>query len=365
MMAATGIAAAPADGADAPGEQQVRIRAFEAGDAAAWDAYVEAHALGTPFHLLAWKRSIEQTFGFRSTYLLASREGRVTGVLPLFFIRNPLAGRVLLSTPFAVYGGVLADDAATGAAFAEAVRQLGERLRVDRVELRNAYEEQCLGFTRHSRYVTFTQEIGPDEQAILESIPRKTRRMVRKSLENGLTTRVQRTDPGAFEALYQDSIRRLGTPAFPRKHFTNLLNNFGEGASIREVLHEGRAIAAVLSFRFRDQVLPYYGGSDPAFNALAPNNYMYFDQMREAGREGCRRFDFGRSKKGVAGSYDFKSHWGMAERELPYEVLLIRQRKLPDLSPANPKFDLPRRLWQKLPPPVARLIGPVLIRLVP
>ena len=46
-------------------------------------------------------------------------------------------------------------------------------LGVQYVELRNAAEEQCTGLPRITRYVTFTQSIGPDERAILESIPRK------------------------------------------------------------------------------------------------------------------------------------------------------------------------------------------------
>ena len=48
---------------------------------------------------------------------------------------------------------------------------------------------------------------------------------------------------------------------------------------IREVIHQDRVVAAVMTFYFRDQVLPYYGASDPAYNSLAPNNYMYTHSM--------------------------------------------------------------------------------------
>ena len=344
---------------------KIRVRSFRPSDARAWDEFVERHPHGSPFHLLAWKRSIEQTFGYRAIYLVAYEGHRLRGVLPLFYIRNPLAGRVLLSTPFAVYGGPLMEGHGVAEVFAETLRRLGEQLRVDHIELRNNHEDQCLGFSRVPRYVSFTQEIGPNEQAILESIPRKTRRMVRKSLENGLITRRRSDLSSDFERLYQENIRRLGTPAFPRRHFTNLLANFRGNIDIREVVHEGKVIAGVMSLYFRDQALPYYGASDLTANSLAPNNYMYFDQMREAGREGYRLFDFGRSKKAVGGSYDFKAHWGMVERELPYEMLLIRRKELPNLTPANPIFDLPRKMWQRLPMALVRAIGPNLVRLVP
>jgi hypothetical protein len=91
---------------------------------------------------------------------------------------------------------------------------------------------------------------------------------------------------------------------------------------------------------------------------------MYFDLMRRAGRNGFRTFDFGRSKR-VKGSYDFKSHWGMVERELPYEVMLIGRKDPPDYSPANPVFRLPILCWQRLPLAVTRALGPHLLRFVP
>ncbi|HNY40255.1 MAG TPA: hypothetical protein PKJ41_07665, partial [Bryobacteraceae bacterium] len=60
-----------------------------------------------------------------------------------------------------------------------------------------------------------------------------------------------------------------------------------------------------------------------------------------------------------------KSHWGMEEHQLPYEILLVRRKQLPNFSPANPKFDLAIRAWRRLPLPVTRIIGPWLIRLFP
>jgi FemAB-related protein (PEP-CTERM system-associated) len=314
---------------------------------------------------MAWKKSIEETFGYRPVYLIALEADQVRGVLPLFFVENLLLKRALISSPFAVYGGVLADSQVVRDALRDYVKQVSESLGVEYVELRNAYPEQCLGFAKVSRYVTFTQEIGPDEKVVLDAIPRKTRAAVRKALKEPFSVRTQASDFAAFEGLYSKSLRRLGTPSFPSKHFARLLENFKDQVNIREIVLEGRTVAAVLSFYFRDQVLPYYGASDPAFNAVAPNNYLYYDLMRWGGQNGYRLFDFGRSKKEGSGSYDFKAHWGMVERELPYEILLVKRRQLPNYSPNNPRFNLAIRVWQHLPLAVTRWLGPHFNRLLP
>jgi FemAB-related protein (PEP-CTERM system-associated) len=340
------------------------VRELGASDESRWNEFVLAHPEGSPFHLTAWKDVIVKNFRYTPFYLMAVDAERVRGVLPLFLVKNMLLGKALISTPFAVYGGVLADSEEPRSLLAREAQQLGERLGVQYVELRNAYPDQCVGFKRVSRYVTFAEQIGDDEEAILAAIPRKTRAAIRKSLKAGFVTRVA-NDPAGFVDLYTRNLRRLGTPSFPKNYFSDLLAAFRGMIDVREVLLDGKLASTVMTFYFRDQVLPYYGASDPAFNSAAPNNFMYYDLMRWGSRLGYRLFDFGRSKKEGSGSYDFKAHWGMLERELPYEMLLVRSKRMPNYSPNNPRFGLAIRVWQELPLAVTRWLGPHLIRLVP
>jgi len=348
----------------AVGSTPLVVRELGLADSAGWDRFVLDHPYGSPFHLIAWKESIEATFGYQSKCLVAVAGDQVRGVLPLFLVANLLMGKRLISSPFAVYGGILADSEEARLALLNQAKQLGEKLQVRDLELRNGWEGQCSGLPRILRYLTFTQQIGPDEGAVLESTPRKTRAAVRKALKTDLTSRREFSDPTVFEDLYSKSLHRLGTPCFPRRHFTTLIEKFGRRVDIREITSRSKVVAAVMSFYFREQVLPYYGASDPEYNALAPNNFMYYDLMRWGGQNGYRVFDFGRSKR-VTGSYDFKSHWGMIERELPYEVHLIKSTKVPDYSPANHVFQLPIECWKRLPLRIARSVGPFLIRYVP
>jgi FemAB-related protein (PEP-CTERM system-associated) len=340
------------------------VRPLISEDAAVWDEFVRQHPHGSPFHLLAWRNSIQRTFGYEPRYLLAVEEGRVRGIMPLFLVSNPLMGRVLLSSPFAVYGGALTDGADAREALRKAVEALGQREKVQYVELRNGFEGQCLGFERVKRYVTFTQELSGTEETLLEGIPRKTRAAVRKSLKFDFTARSTRLF-ARFADLYLANLRRLGTPAFPDRHFANLLEEFGRAADVREMELDGKLAAAVFSFYFRDQILPYYGASDPVFNPQQPNNFMYWELMRWGLANDYKLFDFGRSKTQESGSFDFKAHWGMTMRELPYEILLVKRKELPNFSPNNPKFQVFIRIWQRLPLPLTRALGPVLLKLVP
>ena len=341
-----------------------QIRELNSTDISQWDDFVLGHRFGTPFHLIAWKRTLEQTFGYLAKYLVAIEEERIRGILPLFLVKNPIIGKALISTPFAVYGGVLANSEADVLKLHERAISLAKELGADYLELRNAHREQCATTPNVDRYVSFIQPLVPDENALLESLPKKTRNMVRKSLKTKFEMRYRSKDLKHFETLYAKSMRRLGTPCFPSKYFANLVRNFGDMIDIRECWLDGKPLAASMNFMFKEDMHIYYAAADVQYNHLNPNTYMYFDHLRWAGAHGLKTFDFGRCKRNT-GVFEFKRHWNTTMRELPYEVVLINRKELPNFSPVNPKFQLAIKMWRLAPLWLTRLVGPSLIRLFP
>jgi FemAB-related protein (PEP-CTERM system-associated) len=330
----------------------------------AWDEFVHTHPHGSPFHLIAWKKTIEEAFGYEPRYMLATDGERIRGILPLFFIRNWMTGKILLSSPFAVYGGILANSPEAQRGLYERAKQLGEELRVEYIELRNACPEQCVGRPNVDRYVTFSQQPETEEPHLMQSLPKKTRNMVRKALKSPFEMRQGLSDPKTLDDIHSRNMRRLGTPNFPPKYFERLLANFGDMADIREVRLDGKVMAASLNLYFRDVMHTYHAAADARYNALGPNTFMYYDHLRWAGRNGYGVFDFGRCKKGT-GVFEFKRHWNTTMRELPYEIILVRRKNLPNFSPANPKFHIAIQLWRKLPLPVTRLLSRFVLSLFP
>ncbi len=342
----------------------ISVRHALAGDDQAWNEFVESHPQGTPFHLTAWRDCIHQTFGYQPRSMLAESGGRIRAVLPLFLVSSPLAGRILLSSPFAVYGGVLAADEEAKAALKAELEAFARSEKVQYVELRNAWDSQCMGYERIHRYVTFTHELRGTEEELLFTIPKKTRNLVRKSLKCGLTAhRTENLEP--FYRIYFKNLRRLGTPAFPRDYFPRILRAFGDMVYVLEIRHHDRPVAVMLTFEYKGAVMPYYGASDRDAHHLAPNNFLYWELMRSGLERGLHVLDFGRSKKIDDGVFFFKSQWGSVMRELPYEILLVNRRTLPNLSPTNPKFSLFIEAWKRLPLWLANRLGPLLIKWVP
>jgi FemAB-related protein (PEP-CTERM system-associated) len=334
-------------------------------DHARWDAFVEQCDGATFFHRAGWQQVIEQAFGHRCWFYYAERDGRIVGVLPLAQVRSRLFGHALVSLPFCVYGGVAAQSGAARALLDQAAQALAASLGVGHLELR----EPGLGATPAAPrpgwltkplYVTFRKAIAPDDDANLNAIPRKQRAMVRKGVKCGLRGEVD-DDAGRFFTAYSHSVHRLGTPVFARRYFDLLKRTFGDDCELRVIVRGEQLVAGVLSFFFRDEVLPYYGGGMALARDVAGNDFMYWNLMQAAAARGCRLFDFGRSKLGT-GAYDFKHNWGFEARPLPYEYQLHGAAALPDVNPLNPKYRAFIAMWRALPLSLANALGPHIVK---
>lgn len=325
----------------------------------AWDAYVSANPDATFFHRGGWREVLEQGVGLRTHFLCAVDDGVIQGILPLAEVRSALFGSSIVSLPFCVYGGLVASSAAAASALDDAAQALAHTRRVGHLEYRNR-ERAHADWPAKTLYVTFRKGIEADHDANMEAIPRKQRRMVRQGIKAELVSEVD-SDNRRFFPTYAWNVHRLGTPVFGRRYFDALRRVFGGDCEVLTVSRHGQTVASVMSFYFRDEVLPYYGGGLATARQHAAYDFMYWEVMRRAADRGCRVFDYGRSKLD-SGSYDFKKNWGFEPQPLYYECKLIRARAVPQNNPQNPRYQNLIKLWQRLPLPVANAVGPYLAR---
>ncbi|HEV2220873.1 MAG TPA: FemAB family XrtA/PEP-CTERM system-associated protein [Casimicrobiaceae bacterium] len=338
----------------------VRVRPFATGDEGRWDAFVDACASATFFHRAGWRDILENVFRHRCHYLIAGRGDEICGVLPLSEVRSRFFGHALVSLPFCVYGGPAANERVAENALIDAAVELARSLRVDHLELRNR-ESKRPDWPRQDLYVTFRRTLAPDVEANMQAIPRKQRAMVRKGIARGLRSEIDPA-PERFFELYADNMHRHGSPALARRYFERLCAIFGEACEFMTVTTaEGRPVSSVLSFYFRDEVLPYYAGDTEEARELAANDFKYWALMRRACERGLRTFDYGRSKRGT-GSFDFKMNWGFEPSPLAYEFQLLRRDSVPQNNPLNPKYRALIATWRHLPRAVVDVVGPLVAR---
>ena len=159
--------------------------------------------------------------------------------------------------------------------------------------------------------------------------------MVRRGIKNGLVGEI---DAGVerFFALYADNVLRHGTPALPKKFFEQLgaLRQALRGA--HGDLSRGKPLSSVLSFYFRDEVLPYYAVTTSPRASSPPTTWVLgADAARlRAGLHGFRL----RPQQGRHRPLRFKKNWGFEPQPLSYELPPVQARQRPAEQPMNLKY---------------------------
>jgi len=325
-----------------------------------WDDFVFGSESGTFFHLSGWRTIIGDELGHDTHYLYVEAGGQIAGVLPLARVKSWLFGDALISSPFLVYGGPVARDPEVLQVLAESAASLARELGVDYLELRN--RSQLTDWPTKNNYVTCRKTILSEPEENLLAIPRKQRAVVRKAIKAGLRAEYDQ-DAGNLYSILSECKRNLGTPFFSSKYLQAVKDTFGDSCEVLTIRHENELLSSVMSFRFRNEILPYYGGGGLAARRFGANDFMYWKVMEGACQSGLELFDFGRSLKGT-GAYNFKKYWGFEPEPLSYEYSLVESNSVPQLDPSNQRYRLLINAWSKLPLPLARLIGPPIARLL-
>ncbi len=331
----------------------------------AWDQYVLGHALGTGYHLMGWRRVIEEAFGHRTFYLMAKDDrGGVQGVLPLVFLASRLFGRFLVSMSFVNYGGLLADTAeAQGAMLGEAVR-LATDLKASHIELRQQASLD-LEWPSKQHKVSMRLEL-PDHFAMLSNrFPSKLRSQIRRAQKEGMSAHTGgREILDDLHRVFSRNMRDLGIPVYGRSFFETMLRVFPKETRIVIVYLSSKPLAAAFLYGFRTLLEIPWASSDRRYNHLAPNMLLYNVALEYACREGFRVFDFGRSSKD-SGTLKFKKQWGGHEKQLYWYYDLPEGEPLPNLNPSSKKFGTVISVWKKIPVTLTNIIGPSIVKNLP
>ncbi|MFQ5504289.1 MAG: FemAB family XrtA/PEP-CTERM system-associated protein [Planctomycetota bacterium] len=342
----------------------VEVRRPAPGEDTLLDHYVMKHAAGTLFHLYSWRRMVEEVLGRPPEIWIAERAGEVVGMLPYFSVRSVFLGKVAISMPFAVYGGLLADDAETGRAILRVASEQSDEMGNRYLELR---QQHCLATELQSSdlYVTFVREIPEDPEECLGVIPRKARAEARRGRDRSRLRFKEEMDLKLLQRLFAVNKQALGSPSIPLSMLRCIQDQLREQVVMHQVtLEDGTPIAAVLSFLFRDRIQPYYSGCLSSVDQLGTNNFMYWKLMEWAAIRGIRVFDFGRSRRD-SGAARFKKNMGFEAVPLHYLYHLGEGGSLPDFHPGNPRLGVYKKLWRKVPAPVARMLSAMFFKQLP
>jgi serine/alanine adding enzyme len=343
---------------------QMSVTAASDKNSADWDTFVSGHDHSANYHRWAWKRVIEQAFGWKTFYLMAEENGKISGVLPLVWLKSRLFGNLMCSLPFFSEAGLVADSSeAVDALLAEAIR-VARDVKAEYIELRHRGESP-VSWPAKSSKVTLECDVHPDPEENMRRLSTKMRTNIRRSLKLGLEAEFGREEfLEDFYEVFCLKMRELGTPVYTRKFFETILGSFPRESFIGRVRHQGKTVAAGFLTGWRGSMEANWSAASPKAMNLRPNMFLFWQMLCFAGQKGYRVFDFGRSTVG-SGTYEFKQQWNTRVVPLYWNYWNSSGEQALELNPDNPRYRAAIWAWQWLPIVITKWIGPPIARCLP
>lgn len=332
------------------------VRPYADRDRDAWDRFVLGHEGSHPAQRRAWLDFTERSYGLERQAWVAEADGALRGVLPLFGRRR---GGALFSAP----GGLLAANDATAAALLATVEDLCRRGAATSIELRDQ-RQAWPGLATSTEHCTHVLPLAGDVATQWRGFDAKLRNQIRKAERAGFRVRWGRDQVDGFCRVMLENMRDLGTPMRRCAWFHELAAALGDSARVLVIERDGEALGAMFYVVHRGAALDIWASSVRRAFADCPNQLLYWEAIQAAISDGLRAFDFGRSQYDT-GTFRFKAQWGAETVPLYYQYRLRAGDAVPRFAEQRQRFDLATRLWQRLPLPLARLLGEPIRRRFP
>lgn len=331
------------------------------GTAGEWDGFVRSAPSWTHFHLHGWKPLIETVFGHECIYLEARDDGRLAGALPLVRVKSVAFGHYVVSMPFLNYGGPLGTDGAVTALVGHAV-EIGQRDRVKLLEMRCRHENPAVALPVSHRKITVLLDLPASRDGLWKRFDSKLRSQIKRPRKEGVTVRFGADQVEPFYTVFSRHMRDLGTPAQPKRLFTKIAETFPEDSRFGCAYLGDQPVACGAGFRWGAEFEMTWAASLQEHKRTAANMLLYAAFMENAVDDGVAVFNFGRCTPG-SGTHKFKLQWGGRDEKLWWYGRADGISVTP--TPSDPRFAWGPRLWKHLPLPLARTLGPLIVRSIP
>ena len=335
-----------------------------------WSEFLQKHPRASLFHSPPWLHALSKTYGYIPIVYTTSSAGEpLRNGIVFCQVESWLTGRRLVSLPFSDHCEPLVDTERDLDRIHTALEQEFRSGEWRYIELRPLLPRAPICGLHHAplTYSFHQLDLTPYIGTIFRGFHKNsTQRKIRRAEREGLTYVVGSTKElvDDFYKLFTLTRRRHQLPPQPRAWFHNLIESFGDALKLRVAFKGTRAVAAILTIRYKETMVYKYGCCDSRFNNLGGMHLLLWRSIQEAKAAGLRLFDFGRSNAEQQGLITFKNRWGAVQSVLTYSRYGLQDLKAPfyDLSSTNWTNKTAKYLFAHMSTVVLPTVGEVLYR---
>lgn len=328
--------------------------------------YLDNNPQATFEYTLEWKDILERNFGFESKHIIyKDEEGNIKGVLPLFKASS-IFGKRLVSTPYAVYSGILADTYEVKKEIINFSRKLAIEEKVNFLEIREEKENNCFdNFKLSNGAYNFSLRLDRPIEEIWKELPKGSVRWgIKKAKKSNLcfVCGNEKQDLDVFYYLFTLTRKFRGVPGYPYDYFKEIMDKLK--VKIYTSYLNDKPIASIFLIYYKKEMRYAFAGAvhDKQIMQMQPYHFILWEAIKDANSKGYSVFNLGGATENTndGGLCSFKKKWADKAIEVPY-YFFLNKGKMP-INDSTVILKLAGSVWKKMPLSLTKFLSPVVIK---
>src|SRR5579883_299151 len=276
----------------------------EIADREQWDHFVSQAQTGHLMQSYQWGELMKRD-GHPIVRLGVLEDGQLIAAALALVFTMPYVGKPWLY----VSRGPIVDDPTSPALplLIDALHQIARRKGAAMLKVEPNVEEGTPGWREALRRLGFQPnpipthvrrswllDIRPPEAKLLAGMKRSWRYNIKVAERGGIQTRLASSpeDMEAFYRLYQQTSQRDDFTILPLKHYTDILELFGDDARLFLAEYQGEPLVGHLLIRYGTCCWDMFGATSEAHRNLKPGYLLHWKTFLWAKEQGCTLYDF-------------------------------------------------------------------------
>jgi hypothetical protein len=343
--------------------EEIKVNLLSDSLSGQWDAYIDKNDLAIAWQRSEWHEILKKHHGHDYFPLVASRKNEICGIFPLYKLNNKAFRSRLISVPFAVAGGIVADSAEIEEKLLEGALALAKEKGTASLVLKQYKHKIDADLFTDDNFYNRELSINMGVDRLWAGLADVNKSMISSANESGLTLEFPSRNIDDFYRVLFSYNHRQGIPCVSKQWIMDLVESSMYSCAL--VRQGGRVVAGTLVKCFKQTVsLPFtaLARADKVHHQTA--YWLYWQLISAHAKLGYEIFHSGRIPNNESVP-DFRLGWNGTKYPYFYQYHPNVARATEFSQKRGIKRRLFSRVWRFLPKPAASFFSPYIIRKFP
>ncbi len=328
-----------------------------------WEEYIQNNDYAIAWQGHGWLDVLKKHYNFDFFPIAAFDNSAICGVLPIYRVSTLFNKNLLISVPYAVAGGIVADnDDARNLLFKEAIR-LSEEYNCSKIILKH-YKQKIDGdLATDDNFYNRELSLSEDTDQLWENILDNNKRCIEEADKHDLVLEYPSENIDAFFDLLLKHHHRMGIPCVGKKWIRSLVDS---GMYSIALLRQGDVLVAgtVVKIFKKTVSLPFSCLPDGEIKNEVFAYSLYWRLITNFAKKGFEIFHSGRIPQNDK-TNAYRLGWGGTKYGYFYQYFPDPGKNTEYSVKRGRKKEILEIVWKKLPRFAVNAMGPHIVKHFP